>query len=220
MKYLRKFNTADEKSAWQIGAEHVMPNVTLTADTSSVEYNSPLIRGVFIQHIDGSLYTESEWTNGGFSNDVANGIAVIDSRASFVISKNQASQDYKWCSITSNLLSGVSTSLSEYNGKANTDYMAEVDTSGAAYYCTNFIFPNGQSGYLPSYRELRLAYEYKEDITNIISVVGGDSFINSLYWTSTQKGADQAYDFNWKTGYTGHDGYKWALCYVRAFTSL
>ena len=44
--------------------------------------------GVYIQHVNGSLYTESEWTAGGYSNDSANGVAILSETVhAFVIAK-------------------------------------------------------------------------------------------------------------------------------------
>lgn len=47
--------------------------------------------GVYIQHVNGSFYTESEWTDGSYINSDANGVAILGSDNSFVIAKEDVS---------------------------------------------------------------------------------------------------------------------------------
>lgn len=35
-------------------------------------------KGIYIQHVDGGLYTKENWSNKGYSNDLCNGIALVD----------------------------------------------------------------------------------------------------------------------------------------------
>lgn len=41
-------------------------------------------KGIYIQHVDGGLYTKENWSNKGYSNDLCNGIALVD-KVCFVI---------------------------------------------------------------------------------------------------------------------------------------
>ena len=133
MKYLRKFNTEADVMMFD------SPNVVLVADTKNVLYNVPKTQGVYIQHINGAIYTTEAWTAGGFSNEQANGVAVVDDRASFVISKTQIRSPMKWSSDTSNAVEGVlltessTVALTDYKGAENTTLIAAISTSGAAY---------------------------------------------------------------------------------------
>lgn len=41
-------------------------------------------KGIYIQHVDGGLYTKQDWSNIGYSNDLCNGVALVD-KVCFVI---------------------------------------------------------------------------------------------------------------------------------------
>lgn len=217
MKYLRKFETEADALMF------VKPNVVLVGDTGSVLYNVDS-SGVYIQHIDGSLYTTDEWTVGGFSNDVANGVAVIDANALFVIAKTQISSSMAWSSNTGTLVEGVltatdsTTAKTDYAGAANTALIAAIDTSKAAYSCANFEFPNGQKGYLPALGEWAVAYNNKTAIDAAMTLIGGTA-ISGAHWSSTQFSATYAWVLGWSSGATASN-FKDRSNSVRAFSAL
>lgn len=224
MKYLKKFETEAEVSSWKMSDECVKPNVVLVGDTRSVLYNVKALSGVMIQHIDGSLYTTDEWTTGGFSNDVANGVAVIDANASFVIAKTRISSGMIWSSDTSTLVEGVYTATNsttakfDYAGAANTALIVAIDTSKAAYSCANFEFPNGQKGYLPAMGEWTVAYNNKTAIDAAMTLIGGTA-ISGHFWSSTQYSASAAWRIDWSSG-NRTDEAKNSKRGVRAFSAL
>lgn len=220
MKYLKKFETEAEYKAFLASSEFINPNVSLVA--GEVKY-APII-GVFIQHIDGTLYTTDEWTAGGFSNDVANGVAVAAPEASFVIAKTQIGSNVAWSSDTSNAVEGVmrtpnpAIAPTDYAGAANTALIAAIDTSEAAYGCANFEFPNGQKGYLPAFGEWAVAYNNKTAIDAAMTLIGGTA-ISDYNWSSTQYSASKAWRIHWRSG-TAYNGNKDSYNPVRAFTAL
>lgn len=203
----------------------VQPNVVLAADTGKVSYNVPITypKGVFVQHIDGTLYSEENWTSGGFSNDEANGVAVITEKASFVIAKTDLGL-IDWSSKPNTLVDGIltttdkATALTDFAGYNNTQLMLATDTSGAGYACANYTFPNGDKGYLPALGELEEAYANKSKIDSLMTKIGG-SEITSWSWSSTQADAksswSRALHFDSITSYAKDRDF----C-VRAFTSL
>lgn len=204
MKYLRKFETEADVAVF------VKPNVVLVGDTGEVLYNVELPNGVYIQHIDGTLFTTEQWTAGGFANEEANGVAVKNSKIQAVIALTNASTSIQWSSDTTNLISGVCTIDDEWEvykdlaGVANTAILAEIDESGAAFACANYTFPNGAKGYLPSAGELMALYGW-DAVHNAISLVGGASLIGrlgyeKLFWTSTQASAEYAWLINVRSG--------------------
>ena len=217
MKYLRKFETEAEI------AMSVLPNVVLAKDTGRIIYN--VINGVFIQHIDGTLYTTDEWTAGGFSNDLANGVAVGNGAVKFVIAKTIISTKVAWSSDTSNAVDGVmltsdtNAAEKDYAGMANTKLIAATDTSGAAYICAHFEFPNGTKGYLPALGELYIAYKNKSAINNAMALIGGANLGTTYYWSSTQHSATRAWAFNVGEGNSAND-FKSGSGYVRVFAAL
>lgn len=222
MKYLRKFNTEAELSAWQSSSEYAKPNVVLA--NGAVKYNIPG-HGVYIHHIDGTLYDDEGWTNGGFSNDEANGVAVIAAKTSFVISKTNLGE-MKWSSDHSTLVDGIltttdkATALTDYAGYNNTQLMLAIDASGAGYSCANYVFPNGDKGYLPALGELNEAYAYKSKIDSLMTKIGGAA-LSPYYWSSTQSDSYNSWILDWSDGSTGRI-YKYRDDYydVRPFTTL
>ena len=222
MKYLRKFETEAELSAWLGSSEYAKPNVVLADGV--IGYNIPKL-GVYIQHIDGTLYGEAEWTNGGFSNDEANGVAVITTKAAFVIAKNNLGK-MAWSSNGSTLVDGILTSgdkataLTDFAGYDNTQLMLATDTSGAGYSCENFTFPNGDKGYLPALGELKEAYDNKSKIASLMTKIGGTALESKFYWSSTQYDSGNSWTFHLNDGKaSGYNKYA-TFNSVRAFSAL
>lgn len=204
MKYLRKFATKADM------ADLEQPNVVLIGDTSEVLYNA-VPNGVYIQHIDGKLYTTEDWSAKGFVNDEANGVAVVDEKASFVIAKigNPLTQ---WGA--QGFIDGVASVSSpsfasgDYNGIKNTSIIAAAYADSAAYQCENYTFPSGAKGYLPAGGEMKIAAKKSSEIENAMSIIGGESlygvgtsYYKGKIWTSTQCNSDPfAVYMEWSTG--------------------
>lgn len=200
------------------------PNVVLVADSGKVLYNVPHPKGVYIQHINGSLFTTDAWTAGGFANDEANGVAVISDNAKFVIAKISLGS-MAWSSDTSNGVEGVmltsssATAQTDYAGAANTALIAVDDTNGAALACANFTFPNGARGYLPALGEWADACAYKADVDAAMTLIGGEAIGGRYYWSSSQYSSPAAWSLLWRTGITAYES-KSIDNHVRAFSAL
>lgn len=219
MKYLKKFNTKADIIMYDT------PNVVLVGDTCEVLYNVEPMSGVRIQHIDGSFYTTDEWTAGGFTNDVANGVAVFGNNAKFVIAKDYVNTSMPWSSNISTLVNGIFTSTdstvakTDFAGQANTELMLATDKSGAGYSCANFTFPNGEKGYLPSLGEWSVAFANKTAIDEAMTLIGGTALSHHDCWSSSQSSATTAWHLSWLKGYAS-TGNKSFTFYVRAFSAL
>lgn len=191
MKYLKKFDTEEKMIAWQKSKDFASPNLVLV--NNKINYNVQSLSGVFIEHIDGTLYRPNTWQDIGFANEKANGIAVIDERASFVVAKNALDNRFAWSSETDTLIDGVTTTNNseeaklDYNGYENTLKIGETDTIGAAYTCLNYLFPNGNTGYLPSVGEWYVLFDYIDDYISAVNLLG-EAFADNgqIYWLSTQ----------------------------------
>lgn len=219
MKYLKKFETEADIAVMDA------PNVVLVEDVASVLYNVEPVRGVFIQHISGQLYSTDQWTSRGFTDDKANGVAVITNECKFVIAKTQISDGMDWSSDTANAVDGVvltndpSIAEVDYAGKANTSLIAAIDTSKAAYSCANFKFPNGQKGHLPALGEWDKAYAYKAEVNAAMLLINGAALPDGYHWSSTQFANYMAWALKWSDGTYG----TWSKYYngiVRAFLTL
>lgn len=215
MKYLKKFATEADVNM------SVIPNVVLVGDTGRVIYN--VFNGVYIQHIDGTLYTTNEWTAGGFTNDQANGVAVGSGAAKFVIAK--IGRNMAWSSDTSNAIEGVllttvvAEAEADTDGKDNTEKILATDTGGAVYFCANYEFPNGKMGYMPALGELKQAFQLKRDISDALALIGGDAL--TLVWASTQYSNDQSWLTSGATTYSAtYSDKDYKFGQARPFTTL
>ena len=218
MKYLKEFDNEADVQVF------VQPNVVLANDTGNVLYNVEPMRGVFIQHINGKLYTTTQWRESGFANDLANGVAVCDEEASFVMALKKYS-GVAWSSDTTTLVEGVTTTedsttaRADYDGKKNTDAIIKTDTSGAAYLCANYVFPNGQKGYLPALGEWMVVNRYNSAISSAFSLLGTYFQGTGYGKSSTQKNATENWVYGFALGVTTY-GSKDVASYAYPFTTL
>ena len=180
---------------------------------------------IYIQHIDGTLYTTDEWTAGGYTNDQANGVAVVCASTSFVVSKSDVGE-YTWHSDTTTGLALIKTSdkaalVLDKDGLYNTEIMLKTDVSGAAYQCSKYVFPNGKTGYLPSYGEMTILSNNYSKISSALSIVGANSMTvnGSYYWVSAQYSNTNAWQLSCTSGSSGTYS-KASKAKVRAFTTL
>lgn len=180
----------------EIGNQNVC-ELQLAEEDVKPDYSS--YRGVFVQTIDGWLYNVEDWTN----SKVANGIAVITDKTSFVVALNDAYSKYCTWGTRSNI-SGVNNSdnkttiKSYYNGEAETDAIIKnAASSVAASYCKNFIFPNGQNGYMAAAGEWWICATYKQEIDNAMSACG--TIMKNDYWCTTEQvGSNRAWALDWE----------------------
>lgn len=116
-------------------------------------------RGVYIEDVDGYLYTESEWPE----RKIPNGIAVLTDKCRFVIAMQDVSgASFQWGG-NNKTVSGIVTTTdrqiaqADYAGASNTDTIISalsgyndsyVTGAPAVEYCKAFTFPNGKKGYL------------------------------------------------------------------------
>lgn len=191
--------------------------------------------GVYIQHVNGSLHTESEWTSGGYANSDANGVAILSETVhAFVIAKQDASSSIlRWGGygktvpdiVTS---SSSATAVLDYDGAGNTpkiiEYLAGtndgyVDGAPPAEACAAYTFPSGQKGYLPAFGEWKCAYDNRTAVVSAMTLIGGTVIKNDYYWSSTQYSSGYSWVLYWFTGTLDYV-YKSNSRYVRAFATL
>lgn len=181
----------------------------------------PLPLGVFIQHVDGSLYTADEWTAKGFASADANGVAVSAEECKFVVAKNCPD----W-GVINGVIEGVTIAetaeeaIKDMNGISNTEAIVSVASYGAAVICANYTFPNGKKGYLGAAGEWQKVFENKVAFEEAYSVLGITTSFSSGVWTSTIR-SDASYSgwkCNWNVGI--QNAYKSDRIPVYPFTTL
>ena len=192
---------------------------------------------VYVQHIDGTLYTSDEWTSNGYANDQANGVALLSASTSFIVAKEDASSNsLKWGGsdyVVNNIVTTTinSDALLDFDGEGNTNKIIEqlsghTDIFGvvgapAAEACKNYIFPNGKLGYLGALGQLNFLGLNLTKVNSILSLIGGEQFISTnapYYWSSTQY--DSRYSWARRLDSSEHYWGKNSTEFVRAFTSL
>lgn len=190
---------------------------------------------IYIQHIDGTLYTTDEWTAGGYANDQSNGVAVVCVSTSFVIAKENASDlSCAWGGYSKSITdicttSSSSTAVLDFDGENNTPKIIEqlsgytdsysVTGAPAAEACVAYVFPNGKKGYLGALGQWKVVSNNKTAVNSAMSLIGGTALSNSMYWTSTQR----SNTYSWCPGLNGgtiNYSYKSSSYPVRAFCSL
>lgn len=170
---------------------------------------------LYIQHIDGTLYTKEQWTENAFSNDKANGVAVVRPISnSFIVAKNRSNEKYAWGGYYMQV-SGVATywekaeALLDNNGESNTDNMIErlkdytdedhkITGAPAAEACRAFIFPDGKTkGYLGGAGEYAAIFNNKSAISDLSVLIGGDNIEDYDIYSSVQTSTQKSMDKNW-----------------------
>lgn len=211
MKYLRKFTDAATANTFLASDDNLSPNVTYVESNKHVLFD--IKPGLFIQHVNGKLFTLEDWAAQGFAVSDANGIAVCDANSSFVISKDSLGQrTWGVSQIVNNVLTttNTNTAKADYDGEDHTREIVRqldgiVDESGitgapAAKACAAYRFPNGKPGYLPSYGELMFIYNNMTTINKMLNAIGGTALewivgtsTKYIIWSSTQRSETAAW---------------------------
>ena len=207
----------------------VYQSVKSTSSTCTCDYIEKT--DIYIQHIDGTLYTTDEWTAGGYANDKANGVAVVCASTSFVIAKSYVSSAIKW-GLHDDPIDGlsakssISLAISDFDGKGNTE-KALAAYSGSTENClikecSNWGFPNGKRGYLGSAGQINVTLNNLNAINTAMSACGGASLMFNVYHgfaTSTISTSSYWYfNSNNKKFSSKHSRTETAMAYV--FTEL
>lgn len=182
-----------------------------TANSVTIDYVEKT--DIYIQHIDGTLYTTDEWTAGGFANDQANGVAVACASTSFVVAKENFSVAFGG---KNTAIEGVplyykfSDAILDFDGKGNTEKIIAsltgvTDSAGivgapAAEACANYVFPNGKNGYMGSTGQFNVIKNNFSLIEQALTLIGGTKFFyktgNYGYWMSTLPTTKESCVFN------------------------
>lgn len=167
------------------------PNVLLVRDTGKVIYNASIPYGVYIQDVNSKLYTTTQWTELGLLSGSANGVVVVTQKMSVVVATKRIHCSWfteKDISLVEGVLATDSADVAfgDLNGEENTRLIAEaLGENSAAYMCSDYVFPNGVRGYLPSLGELAEIKPYLAEYNDAASLINAQT-LYSQYWSSTQ----------------------------------
>lgn len=186
------------------------------------------IEGIYILDTDNSLITRSNWSIE--NNNKAVGVVVLLSKCQFVIAPTDSSSTQIWSKGgAQDVVPGVTTTTepvmartTDYRGAQNSSAIVAQygDTSDyAAGWCQNFLFKNGERGYLGSCSEWQEAYNNKAEIDTCMSLIGGTAIATYYYWTSTQCDSSSSWSMHWNKSDL-HKSLKSSVRRVRAFAPL
>ena len=167
------------------------PNVVLVRDTGKVIYNASIPYGVYIQDLNSKLYTTTHWAESGLLSGSANGVVVVTPKMSVVVATKKINCSWfteKDISLVEGVLAtdNVDVALGDFNGEENSRLIAEaLGENSAAYKCSDYVFPNGVRGYLPSLGELAEIKPYLAEYNEAASLIDAKT-LNSQFWSSTQ----------------------------------
>lgn len=183
--------------------------------------------GVYILRTDSKLYTRYEWNKTW--NDEAVGVALVTNNCSFVISLENYQTSMWSRGGVRDEVPGVTTvydvpiAQADYKGLDNSSAIISFYGAGTDYaagLCADYMFKNGQKGYLGACGEWYEAFNNKDDINDCISLVGGDSISgDEYYWASTQWSYIFAYVIRWNDKYISAHDKSWEYL-LRPFAPL
>lgn len=149
------------------------------SDTVTVDYVETV--NFFINHVNGSNYTEAEWDANRFTNDDANGISLVSASHNFVIDVRPANNGIKYPY-------GVKwTDYQNEDGRVNTQtYIKNYPESDIAKVCASYKMKNELCNiFIPSKTQLQCVVDNNEEIERLLEKVGGTTFNDWGSWTST-----------------------------------
>ena len=220
----------------EIKDETLIVNVSASdgasVDGQVVTVKQNIANGVYIEDVNGKLWTESEW-NGSVA---PNGVAVVTNECQFVMALELLPENYKWGG-RGTAVSGIATTtakataVTDYNGKTNTETIInalkgvtdDYNSTGApaAEACVSYVFPNGKNGYLGSMGEWKAIIDNTGLINTALSkVIGKNGLWDGGSWTSTQYNGNNAWLVSVGTELTYAANYKSDSMNVRPLTTL
>lgn len=145
---------------------------------------------LFIQDVNGKLWTASDWDN----SVIPNGVAIKVGEGYCVVALNslgnfRISYDQKFEAPDMPICVPASNAILDMDGYANTELMAAfygTSTTYAVGACVNHTFPNGEKGYLPSAGEVSALISNLDYANELIALCGGTQITSEVILTSTR----------------------------------
>lgn len=162
----------------------------------------------------GKFLTKEEWINGNYDKNDVIGIAVITPCVKFILSLKEWKE--RWSEDTDHCITGKHTEvqalqiLSGYEATKELAEAQEDEGNTAAKLCWNYGYKNLQ-WYLPCLLELNAVCVNKEEINELLKLVGGDPLsMDECYWSSTEYSATDS----WYVSFGSGSSYGYLKCYA------
>lgn len=172
---------------------------------SSKKKPTPSLNGVYIEDINGELFTANKWTG----SLTPNSVVVIQDEVRFRIALTQSSSTMQIHSSYDGALENYMTAISD-SSQAKLDMKSAENTANimklqsgtdyAAGYCNSFTFPDGKTkGLLPALGWLQTAYDNKAEVDACLAACGATPMDTDYYhWSSTFWGVNRGNRACWR----------------------
>lgn len=154
---------------------------------------------------NGMFLTKEEWKTGQYSKDDVLGIEVSTPCVQFILGLHQWKE--RWSEDTDHCITerhNESQALQVINGYEHTKAIVEAQSeegNTAAKLCWNYGF-KGRQWYMPCVLELCAVCANKNEINELLELVGGDLLeLDESYWSSTESSTFYSWYVNFGDGY-------------------
>lgn len=192
----------------------------VTKPTTVEEIKTTQIR---IAMTGGKFLAKDEWVSGNYDKNDVIGIAVITPCVKFILGLKEWKE--RWSEDTDHCITGEHTEaqalqiISGYEAVKQLVDAQEDEGNTAAKLCWNYGY-KGLQWYLPCLLELNAVCANKEEINELLKLVGGDPLsIDECYWSSTEYSANGSWVVNFSNGNSDY-GYKCHAYVVRPAVAI
>lgn len=196
-------------------SDNVVTKPSMTEDIKTTQIRIAMTGGKFL--------TKDEWVNGNYDKNDVIGIAVITPCVKFILGLKEWKES--WSEDTGHCITGKHTEaqalqiLSGYEASKELAEAQEDEGNTAAKLCWNYGYKNLQ-WYLPCLLELNAVCANKEEINELLKLVGGDPLsMDARYWSSTEYNANGSWYVGFGHGLSGYGG-KYVTIYVRPAVAI
>lgn len=188
-------------------SDNVATKPSMTEDVKTTQIRIAMTGGKFL--------TKDEWVNGNYDKNDVIGIAVITPCVKFILGLKEWKE--RWSEDTDHCITGKHTEaqalqiISGYEATKQLVDAQEDEGNTAAKLCWNYGY-KGLQWYLPCLLELNAVCANKEEINELLKLVGGDPLsLDECYWSSTEYSATYSWTVYFGSGNSGYGNYK---CYA------
>ena len=201
MKYLKKFESLSEYNTFQESENYILPNVSYVSEGENIFYNpfvEVLENGVYIMAADGKIVDKDT------TDPTALGVVLVTDNQRILISKADATDGtnntlYWGYNLYGKDVAGITNidssdaAKADFNGKANTaaiiagytEHSVEMDSRDMCKILTTYAEGGFTDWYVPAAGQLALMYLAKTDINAALTKIGGTTFADNRYWSSS-----------------------------------
>lgn len=197
-------------------SDNVVTKPSTTEDTKTTQIRIAMTGGKFL--------TKDEWVNGNYDKNDVIGIAVITPCVKFILGLKEWKE--RWSEDSDHCITGKHTEaqalqiISGYEATKQLVDSQEDEGNTAAKLCWNYGY-KGLQWYLPCLLELNAVCANKEEINELLKLVGGDPLsFDECYWSSTEGSAYGSWNVSFISGFSSGYNYKCFALVVRPAVAI